>query len=366
MIHLSLCLIIRIPCSSGASSVLCQSERSLLWTAPSVGIALPYRKKAKKKNPPPPQNPAARIAFALWPWREMMVMRPDAPATCLRNLLGKTPASQGSPASSASWKIRSAACLLSMLHTWADTRKEIFCTLCPHAISFHFPAQTCCSGCSLPRADEGSACWKQGRWRWPVMQSGRGVLRALPTAHRQLEGSCRSSWMIRCGQRQEPPLRSCPTGSCGKGSSIPLGSLQWAAEPGAAAPCVGTGQALWELCAHRGLCSETRVQGHGRRRGHRGWRRAVGGLEVAADEHVAGRWWGMTRCCRWHGDPMDEHVPWRSLGVKKHCGWHGARCGWRRARRLLWEKRRRWRADCYVRPGHRGVPQTGTRFQYWN
>lgn len=309
MIHLSLCLIIRISCSSSASSVLCQSERSLLWTAPSVGIALPYRKKAKKKKIPPP-NPGARIAFALWPWREMMVMRPGAPATCLQNLLGKTPASLGSPASSASSKIRSATCLLSMLHIWADTRRETFCTLCPHAISFHFPAQTCCCGRSLPRADEGSACWKQGRWRWPVMQSGRGVLRALPTAHRQLEGSCRSSWMIRCGQRQEPPLQSCPTGSCGKDSSIPLSSLQWAAKPGTAVPCVSTGQALWELCAHPGLCSETRGQGS---------REAQG-----------------------------------SPGMKKGCGWLGGCCGWTRGREVVRDdevlqvaQRSLWMSTCH-------------------
>lgn len=154
MIHLSLCLIIRIPCSSAAFSTLCQSEQSLLWTAPSVGIALPYRKKRLKRKIPPPNPTATRIACPLGLWREMMGMGSGASAACLWNLLGKTPASLGSPVSSASSKIRSATCLLSVLQVWADTRKETLCTS-HRFLWFPSPDLPCHAGCSQQQSAKG-------------------------------------------------------------------------------------------------------------------------------------------------------------------------------------------------------------------
>lgn len=352
-----------LPPYSAKVSGLCSEQLHLLASHCHI------EKRLKKKISPP--NPAARIAFALWPWREMMVVRPGAPATCLRNLLGKTSASLGSPASSASSEIRSATCLLSMLHIWADTRRETLCTLCPHAISFRFPAQTCCSGRSLPRADRGSACWKRevevagdAEWLWGLT----GPAHCTQTAGRQLQEQLDDkmwteagatptklpNWELRKGQLHssgQSPVSSRARGCCAlyRHRSGPVGAL----------------------CAHWGLCSETRGQGSREVQGSLGMKGGSGWLGGCCG------WLG--GCCGWTGGgegwrsvaggteiAMDEHVPSRSLGVKKHCGWHGSPCGWRSARRLLWEKRHRWQGDCYVRPGHRGVPQTGTRFQYWN
>lgn len=190
MIHLSLCSIIRIPCWAAASPgalpkpAVSALHSSICWRRFAIS------EKAKNKIilllPSPLQQ---EQPFCL----ECGDDRQGAWGTMCWDPkpVGKVPASLGSPASSASFKTRSAQTLLSTLQTWAVMR-----TRCPHTIPFGFPAQTCHRQGLAGAVPAGGGGWRCG--------TAVGAL-SPAHAHRQLEKSCRSSWIMR-EKRQEPSL----------------------------------------------------------------------------------------------------------------------------------------------------------------